>query len=109
MRHDRSTGVEWTNATWNPVTGCDEVSPGCAHCYAETFAERFRGVVNHRPNGRRIAALGGTGAQNNLGAVGIDSNERREQSTDALEGAIAAGAFAARRLEVRRLAGPARA
>jgi hypothetical protein len=41
--------------------------------------------------------------------IGIDSNERREQSTDALEGAIAAGAFAARRLEVRRLAGPARA
>lgn len=43
---DRST-IEWTEATWNPVTGCTKVSPGCAHCYAETFAERFRGVPGH--------------------------------------------------------------
>jgi len=43
---DRSA-IEWTEATWNPVTGCDEVSPGCAHCYAKTFAERFRGVPGH--------------------------------------------------------------
>ncbi len=39
--------IEWTEATWNPVTGCVEVSPGCAHCYAKTFAERFRGVPGH--------------------------------------------------------------
>lgn len=43
---DKST-IEWTDATWNPVTGCSKVSPGCAHCYAETFAERFRGVPGH--------------------------------------------------------------
>jgi len=43
---DRSS-IEWTEATWNPITGCDKVSPGCAHCYAETFAERFRGVPGH--------------------------------------------------------------
>lgn len=43
---DRSA-IEWTDATWNPVTGCTKVSPGCAHCYAETFAERFRGVPGH--------------------------------------------------------------
>ncbi|WP_242342707.1 DUF5131 family protein [Anaeromyxobacter terrae] len=43
---DRST-IEWTNATWNPVRGCTKVSPGCTHCYAETFAERFRGVPGH--------------------------------------------------------------
>lgn len=43
---ERST-IEWTEATWNPVTGCTKVSPGCAHCYAETFAERFRGVPAH--------------------------------------------------------------
>lgn len=43
---DRST-IEWTDATWNPVTGCARVSPGCAHCYALTFAERFRGVPGH--------------------------------------------------------------
>jgi len=41
------TGIAWTDATWNPVTGCSKVSPGCAHCYAETFAERFRGVPKH--------------------------------------------------------------
>lgn len=39
--------IEWTDATWNPVTGCTKISPGCANCYAETFAERFRGVANH--------------------------------------------------------------
>lgn len=43
---DRSA-IEWTDATWNPVTGCTKVSPGCDHCYAETFAERFRGVPGH--------------------------------------------------------------
>jgi protein gp37 len=41
------SSIEWTEATWNPVTGCSKVSPGCAHCYAETFAERFRGVRGH--------------------------------------------------------------
>lgn len=39
--------IEWTDATWNPVTGCTKISPGCAHCYAETFAERWRGTPNH--------------------------------------------------------------
>lgn len=39
--------IEWTDATWNPVRGCTKISPGCTHCYAETFAERFRGVPNH--------------------------------------------------------------
>ncbi len=36
--------IEWTDATWNPMRGCTKISPGCTHCYAETFAERFRGV-----------------------------------------------------------------
>jgi protein gp37 len=43
---DHST-IEWTDATWNPMRGCTKISPGCAHCYAETFAERFRGVRGH--------------------------------------------------------------
>jgi protein gp37 len=42
-----TSSIEWTEATWNPVTGCSKVSPGCAHCYALTFAERFRGVPGH--------------------------------------------------------------
>src|SRR5690348_4622011 len=39
--------IEWTDATWNPVRGCTKITPGCKHCYAETFAERFRGVEGH--------------------------------------------------------------
>lgn len=39
--------IEWTDTTWNPVRGCTKISPGCTHCYAETFAERFRGVPGH--------------------------------------------------------------
>ncbi|TAL28993.1 MAG: phage Gp37/Gp68 family protein [Phenylobacterium sp.] len=52
------TTIEWTatvnpdgtitpGATWNPTRGCDKISPGCKHCYAETFAERWRGVPGH--------------------------------------------------------------
>jgi protein gp37 len=39
--------IEWTDTTWNPVTGCTKVSAGCDNCYAERFSERFRGVVGH--------------------------------------------------------------
>ncbi len=39
--------IEWTDATWNPVRGCTKITPGCKNCYAETFAERFRGVPGH--------------------------------------------------------------
>lgn len=39
-----TSDIEWTDATWNPVRGCTKISPGCKHCYAEAFAERFRGV-----------------------------------------------------------------
>ncbi|MFZ0638360.1 MAG: phage Gp37/Gp68 family protein [Candidatus Acidiferrales bacterium] len=42
-----NSAIEWTDATWNPVRGCTKISPGCKHCYAETFAERFRGVKGH--------------------------------------------------------------
>jgi len=43
----QASTIEWTDATWNPVRGCTKISPGCKHCYAETFAERFRGVPGH--------------------------------------------------------------
>jgi protein gp37 len=39
--------IEWTETTWNPTTGCNKISPGCANCYAERFAERWRGVPGH--------------------------------------------------------------
>jgi protein gp37 len=41
------SAIEWTDATWNPVTGCTKLSRGCDNCYAERFAERFRGVPGH--------------------------------------------------------------
>ena len=42
-----NTSIEWTDHTWNPVTGCTKVSRGCDNCYAERFSERFRDVSNH--------------------------------------------------------------
>src|SRR3990172_1641811 len=41
------TSIEWSEYVWNPVRDCVKVSPGCKHCYAETFAECFRGVPGH--------------------------------------------------------------
>lgn len=41
------TQIEWTDATWNPVTGCSKITSGCDFCYAERFAERFRAVSGH--------------------------------------------------------------
>jgi len=41
------SAIEWTHSTWNPVTGCTKISAGCDNCYAERFAERFRGVPGH--------------------------------------------------------------
>ncbi|NOG74043.1 MULTISPECIES: DUF5131 family protein [Roseicella] len=42
-----SSDIEWTDATWNPVTGCTKISPGCDNCYAARFSERFRGTPGH--------------------------------------------------------------
>ena len=41
------SAIEWTDATWNPVTGCTKITAGCDNCYAERFSERFRGVKGH--------------------------------------------------------------
>ena len=43
----QNSNIEWTDATWNPVTGCTKISSGCDNCYAERFSERFRGVKDH--------------------------------------------------------------
>jgi protein gp37 len=46
----QTTSIEWTESTWNPVTGCTKISPGCAHCYAERMAKRLcaMGQVRYR-------------------------------------------------------------
>ena len=43
----QATEIEWTDATWNPVTGCTKIGPGCDNCYASRFAERWRGIEGH--------------------------------------------------------------
>jgi protein gp37 len=43
----QSSTIEWTDVTWNPVSGCTKISPGCDNCYAERFAERWRGIPDH--------------------------------------------------------------
>src|SRR6266446_4316082 len=48
--------IEWTEMTWNPVTGCTKVSEGCRHCYAERLAKRLQAMGNRRyANGFRVA------------------------------------------------------
>jgi protein gp37 len=51
----KGSDIEWTESTWNPVTGCNKISPGCKHCYAERMAERLQamGQPNYR-NGFRL-------------------------------------------------------
>ena len=50
------SAIEWTDATWNPVTGCTKISPGCKHCYAERLATRLRAMGNRRyANGFAVA------------------------------------------------------
>jgi protein gp37 len=46
-----NTGIEWTDKTWNPTTGCDKISPGCLHCYAEAITQRF---PRNFPNGFKL-------------------------------------------------------
>src|SRR6267143_1516067 len=43
----QNSTIEWTDMTWNPVTGCTKISAGCDNCYAARFSERFRGVPGH--------------------------------------------------------------
>jgi protein gp37 len=43
----QQSNIEWTDATWNPVTGCTKIGPGCDNCYAHRFAERWRGISGH--------------------------------------------------------------
>jgi protein gp37 len=44
----QNSAIEWTEATWNPTTGCDRISPGCDHCYAMTLAARLKGMGQPR-------------------------------------------------------------
>jgi protein gp37 len=56
----QGSGIEWTESTWNPITGCDKVSPGCKGCYAERMAERLQAMGQQVPGsvGRRTCGWG---------------------------------------------------
>jgi protein gp37 len=58
-----ASAIEWTEATWNPVTGCDRVSPGCAHCYALDLAARLKrmGQPKYQHDGGRKSSGPGFG------------------------------------------------
>ncbi len=53
--------IEWTDMTWNPVTGCDRVSPGCAHCYALTLAKRLKAMGSARYQRDGVSRTSGIG------------------------------------------------
>jgi protein gp37 len=55
----QGSGIEWTESTWNPVTGCSKISPGCKHCYAERMAERLQQPSLHR-RACEVLVLGAT-------------------------------------------------
>ncbi len=72
--------IEWTGSTWNPVRGCTKISPGCAHCYAEVFAERFRGVPGH-PYERGPAGAGPSQACEWQFRDNVETRENRKLET----------------------------
>ena len=69
------TQIEWTDATWNPVTGCSKITAGCDNCYAERFSERFRGVPGHPFEKGFDPSAVFSDAKNNAGSVLNRGNE----------------------------------
>lgn len=67
-----NTGIEWTDRTWNPTTGCDRVSPGCDHCYAMTMAKRLKGMgsAKYQRDGDPLTSGPGFGIQHHSPVVG---------------------------------------
>ncbi len=55
------SGIEWTESTWNPLTGCTKISPGCKHCYAERMAKRLQAMGQLQAMGRSPEEEGGEG------------------------------------------------
>ena len=55
------SSIEWTQATWNPTTGCDRISPGCDHCYALTLAKRLKAMGNPKYQADGDARTSGPG------------------------------------------------
>ena len=68
--------IEWTDATWNPVRGCTKISPGCKHCYAEVFAERFRGdELNSWPKSYQVVVRCRTSDDSQLLSYAYETHE----------------------------------
>lgn len=73
------SSIEWTQSTWNPVTGCDRVSPGCDHCYAMTLAKRLKAMGNPRyqQDGKRKTSGPGFGVTLHLDQVELPQRWRK--------------------------------
>lgn len=73
-----STGIEWTETTWNPVTGCDRVSTGCDHCYAMAMAKRLKamGAPKYQADGDPRTSGPGFGVTIHPAALDIPSRWR---------------------------------
>ena len=76
------TGIEWTEATWNPTTGCDRTSPGCDNCYALTLAKRLQamGVEKYRNDGDPRTSGPGFGMTLHPGALDIPRSWRKPRT-----------------------------
>lgn len=67
-----TTGIAWTDATWSPITGCERVSPGCAHCYAEQLTATR---LAHQPKYKGLATITASGEPHWTGEVRIHEDE----------------------------------
>lgn len=67
------SAIEWTETTWNPVTGCDRISPGCENCYALTLAKRLKamGAVKYQNDGNPVTSGPGFAVATHPGALGL--------------------------------------
>ncbi len=67
------SAIEWTEATWNPTTGCDRVSVGCDNCYALTLSRRLKamGVAKYQLDGDPRSSGPGFGVATHPGALGV--------------------------------------
>src|SRR5205823_9653205 len=67
------SGIEWTEATWNPTTGCDRTSPGCDHCYALTLSKRLKamGVPKYERDGDPRTSGPGFGVALHAGTLDV--------------------------------------
>ena len=76
-----NSAIEWTESTWNPVTGCTKISPGCKHCYAEVMA-------------RRLHAMGAPGYENEFELTLLRPTQTSPASRSRTRGTVSSAGIA---------------